>query len=155
MESCPMQAVLPPVGLAAHQVIRDRYSSLSVLPRHANSAGRAILFLPNRRNVTVQKHVWHLPGFFVIQSTSADRMLRATTNGEPGIHSPRRGAVTGSLPRAAHERSLLSRKARVRSTTVLNRHDWFQQTWPRAGLATHPRLRRAVSHFERGKYHEN
>ncbi|MFO7901391.1 MAG: hypothetical protein R6U98_01925, partial [Pirellulaceae bacterium] len=25
MESCPTQAVLPPVGLAANQVIRDRY----------------------------------------------------------------------------------------------------------------------------------
>ncbi|MFO7905425.1 MAG: hypothetical protein ACQESR_04765 [Planctomycetota bacterium] len=30
MESCPTQAVLPLVGLAADNVIRDRYLSLSV-----------------------------------------------------------------------------------------------------------------------------
>ncbi|MFO7904325.1 MAG: hypothetical protein R6U98_16800, partial [Pirellulaceae bacterium] len=31
MESCPTQAVLPLVGLAADKLIRDRYSALSKL----------------------------------------------------------------------------------------------------------------------------
>ncbi|MFO7903426.1 MAG: hypothetical protein ACQESR_07120 [Planctomycetota bacterium] len=41
MESCPTQAVLPLVGLAAEKVIRDRYIS-QMFGRKGNSTGSGI-----------------------------------------------------------------------------------------------------------------
>ncbi|MFO7907826.1 MAG: hypothetical protein R6U98_34590 [Pirellulaceae bacterium] len=41
MESCPTQAVLPLVGLAAEKVIRDRYNWISV-PRPGTGRGMVI-----------------------------------------------------------------------------------------------------------------
>ncbi|MFO7907707.1 MAG: hypothetical protein ACQESR_19755 [Planctomycetota bacterium] len=40
MESCPTQAVLPLVGLAAENVIRDRYNAITRISRHPTSDSR-------------------------------------------------------------------------------------------------------------------
>ncbi|MFO7903453.1 MAG: hypothetical protein R6U98_12385 [Pirellulaceae bacterium] len=41
MERCPTQAVLPPVGLAAEKVIRDRYNAVAraIAPKRENNEG--------------------------------------------------------------------------------------------------------------------
>ncbi|MGM0488125.1 MAG: hypothetical protein ACQESR_15345 [Planctomycetota bacterium] len=94
MESCPTQAVLPLVGLAAENVIRDRYNgkrsaSFEVCPcghttsnmplRHANRSGWAV---PKKRRLCI----WNVPFSCLVCN---GRILAAHRGGRWPIPLPR------------------------------------------------------------------
>ncbi|MGM0489602.1 MAG: hypothetical protein ACQESR_22935 [Planctomycetota bacterium] len=53
MESCPTQAVLPLVGLAAEKVIRDRYKALRIVEKSPPALAAIRVFGQNLCSVTL------------------------------------------------------------------------------------------------------
>ncbi|MFO7901179.1 MAG: hypothetical protein R6U98_00830, partial [Pirellulaceae bacterium] len=77
MESCPAQAVLPLVGLAADNVMRDRYTWRRdwIMLREAQLAGLFTIDIEFRSEMRNPLHV----------------VLRPCPRAKPGADAPRRG----------------------------------------------------------------